>query len=1289
LGGIMASISEPLLGAGASAKNDWGRAEAATSLTFTGEAQFRRGFEIAIGLNALASADAGLSKFVDAAVRGNAFAEATASLRGQMPLNLFDEFGLAIGAQAVAQAAAGIEAGLALSAGDFIALLGQNRDSMGLPLDLVALLLDEATLGGKFEIHVAAAAMAYASIQITGKVVKEAGFRVTADAGLGAAAGVGFGGSLDLGIRDFRKFYGRAVDLAVNSIVDQLSRLLPDDLKPLLPRIRALAPVAATALRVAYEIGDYLAKDLPKTPHQDALDLSNHCVGVVLEEAQRFLFGQFLEAGLRSLQRLVARDVPHLAQGAWNRLMPQRRALADVLYRMPAEPFQPTDQNAAYWSELIAKATDLVAQLPTTTGAEVIRGMAIVFSAAELLTEAIRSRINVAQSYAFAIGAGTAVSPPQRFDHPLERQPGDRLRAHINTTIGHNPSQRLDYVDLVAYLAKDAVIATLRDAVPEVDAFLDVFQDPKIASNLTDVLRALVQNREAFVSNASGKRDPQETLRVLLGVLDAFITIKIQQELVPALDRQISDSNLRLYFDEVLIGTLLYVKNVAFQTVLDWEKHPVDRSAFTEALAAVMTMLLGRSLVLVGDGFMAALQADMKRACDHAASKIDGPRDPFSAMGIPASPELKALLVDTLRVGGEVFGPLPDDTRRNLRFVLYDVMETLPPGAAEQAGFTANLADQFFIPNQASLQELADQLLAISRDRFALFVERVLEAGGNFILQATEAFIQDVIRTVLQWAKDLENAIKTLFDAIGDLDRAIQGLIAQAQQAFDNAVQKLQTLLAQFTNPTLRQRLRQGIADQVYRDAKAVLAGIPLYGSLPSDARRAVRNALRDVVHDLVTSPILDPMLDAIGGIGGELDGVLDDVRELNPNAPLGPQLLDLLIDRMEDRIRDAFGGASPRVDVGFTITVLGFSQHFSLGSIALPFGTLFTILRDAIGALDFYQNTLAAAAAALASAFRISLDLQAKQDERDHKKSDHDRLTRIRGEFSSDPKTITVVSPVQSLVYDDDIDVQIQLGGVPKSYLGLANDEQLRVLVFLNGALVQPQSWTIDDSFPSVQSSPLPSAANAGRAAADAGIAPVAGSAAGGRVLPSAVRQMPASATSATALPLQPSLRLLAAGRGNGSSRPVPRQSVTQSKQGATVVTTALTNVLPGRRMTVSKRAELEQTLPPGTTIRFRADRGALVTGTNTLLAVVLDPGGQRYQQAVSFGVTAAAAAPPGDGVKLPAVPGRKPSGNPRPAPTRIDLHFDAKALGDRLKLAGDFIAKNSTSTLREFRRR
>jgi hypothetical protein len=219
----------------------------------------------------------------------------------------------------------------------------------------------------------------------------------------------------------------------------------------------------------------------------------------------------------------------------------------------------------------------------------------------------------------------------------------------------------------------------LRGIVPDVDDYLSVFQQPAIANNLNDVLRALVQNREAFVKDSTGERDPQHTLRALLGVIDSFITIKIHGELVPAVNASVSDDNARLYFNSDSRNPSL--GDLAFKTVLDWEKRPVDKSAFTEALAGIMTMLLGRSLVLVGDGFMAALQANMKNACEHATRQLTSGNDPFKAIGIQASPELKALFADTLRVGGEVFGPFPDDTRRRLRAVLYEVFETLPPTA--------------------------------------------------------------------------------------------------------------------------------------------------------------------------------------------------------------------------------------------------------------------------------------------------------------------------------------------------------------------------------------------------------------------------------------------------------------------------------------------------------------------------------------------------------------------------------------------------------------------------------
>jgi len=1281
----MASISQPLLGAGASAKNDWAHASAATSLTFTGEAQIRRGVEVAIGLKALATADAGLSRFIDATARGNAFAEATASLRYQLPLNLFDEFGLTIGAQAVAQAAAGIEVGLGLSIGDFVALLRQNQESAGLPIDLIVLLLDEAVVGGRFEVHVAAAAMAYASVLITGQVVKDPGFHVTVDAGLGLAAGVGFSGGLDLGIRDFRRFYGRAVDLTIASVVDGVGSLLPEDAQQFMPQLRALAPVAATALRVAYEIGDYIAKNNPNSSHQDALDLSNHCVGIILEEAQRFLFGRFVEAGLRSIEHLIIHDVPGLAQGVWNGLFPQRQGLANVLYQTPEEPFQPTPENAAYWSDLVAKTADLVAQLPASPGENVTRGMSILFAATELLTEAIRSRVNQGQAYAFVIGH-RATTPPPPFGGALAHQPSPRIRHHINGVLRRSDSHTIEFADLVGYLVSDVAIAALREALPAVDEYLTIFEDPAVAGNLNDVVRTLLQNREAFIPSRTDP-DPQAALRVLLRLLDTFITNKINQDLIPALNRQLPGGNVKTYFDEVLMGTLLYTKNVAFQSVLDWETHPVDQKAFTEALAAVMTMLLGRSLVLVGDGFMAALQADMQRACTHAASKIDGPKDPFRAIGIPPNPELKALLAETLRIGGEVFGPLPEETRHNLRFALYDVMETLPPAEADKSSLVENLADQFFIPNQESLEDLSEQLLAISRERFQLFVERVLEASGQVVLGIIEHVIQEVIKTVLKWAKDLDDAIEGLLNRIRELDQAIEQLIAQAQLVFHNATEQLEAFLERFSDASLRSRLRTDLSEKIFRKAKNVLADNLFYRGLPKEAKHYVKGVLKDLIDDMIQSPLLDPVFNAIGSLTGELTGMLDDVRDLNPDEALAPQLLDLVLDRMEDRIRDEFGGSNPRIDVGFTVTVFGSSQHFSLGNVSLRFSTLFTILRDAINDLSFYENELQAAAAALGAAFTKSLDLDAKQNERNAKHSDHDRLNRIRSEFTPEPKTVTIINPVMSVVYDDDIEVKIHLAGVPGSYLGLARDEQQRVLIFMNGDLIPPQSLTRDDPFASLDSEQLRQPIDVSRVAKfDFASNALVGNIAQIRFLEPAERKT-VSVERDNSYPLHAGIRSLSTGRGTGSSRPVIRQSVNASENSPSVVTSTVANVLPGRRMTRTKRSSLEETLSPGTSIQFHVDRDHLVTGTNTLVVVVIDPGGHRYQQVASFGVTAPAVAG-NDEPKLPALPGRKRIGRPGIPPGAIDLHFNRGLLANKVKKGQAFLAQHSAQLLKDFRK-
>jgi len=350
------------------------------------------------------------------------------------------------------------------------------------------------------------------------------------------------------------------------------------------------------------------------------------------------------------------------------------------------------------------------------------------------------------------------------------------------------------------------------------------------------------------------------------------------------------------------------------------------------------------------------------------------------------------------------------------------------------------------------------------------------------------------------------------------------------------------------------------------------------------------------------------------------------------------------------------------------------------VGKIELPFERLFAILRDTVTGLNFYENDLQNAAAALANAFSKSLELDGKQTERATKAADQNRLRRIRDEFTSDPKTITVINPVQSLVYDDDIEVQIRLGNVPASYLGLEKDEQQRVIILLNGSLIPPQAIAVNDPFVNLDTKKM---IDPVRIADDQSFGPgdtrITGNiAAIGSSRTSEDGAIASGRFNNTVLPLQAGLRSMAIGRGKSSSLPTIQQSTKISEAGRPVVTSVLTNVLPGRRMTASKRAGLEAALPPATTIQFRADLRHLISGTNTLVVLVIDPGGQRYEQVVSFGVTAAAGAPD-DGPALPTAPGRGPQGKVAPNPTGIDLHFDRKAIADRLAEGKKFIFQHS----------
>ncbi len=213
------------------------------------------------------------------------------------------------------------------------------------------------------------------------------------------------------------------------------------------------------------------------------------------------------------------------------------------------------------------------------------------------------------------------------------------------------------------------------------------------------------------------------------------------------------------------------------------------------------------------------------------------------------------------------------------------------------------------------------------------------------LLEAIADFIADVLATIKQWEKGLLKALDGLGKALIALADEIAQLIDEMEAAFGKAMDSFEALLETLSNSSMRSALKAQVVDELYSDAKSILKQNPLYKALPREFRSAVKSLLKDTIRGLVNRPIVDPVLDVIGEIAGALDDVVDDVRSLDPDRPLDEQVLELVLSRIEDAVRDHFGSTKPRITVGFSFSYEFFGHHsvsFDLGRVDIPFSTFF-----------------------------------------------------------------------------------------------------------------------------------------------------------------------------------------------------------------------------------------------------------------------------------------------------------------------------------------------------------
>lgn len=1051
--------SQPLASASASAATDWASVAAGTAVELKAAGELNRGINLDLGIMGMASIDAALSKFLTAEVTGEAHAAASLCGQIQMPMNLFDEMGLAVRLEAIAELAAGVEGSLGISIGDFVALVEHTPGMAGIPTTLLRIFLEEITLDAGVYAKASLSAMAYVNFVITGSAIGDQtrgidpGFTITVGKGAGLKAGAGFRATANLGVENFSRLFSRSADVLIDEVIDIARACVTDDpnLDTLLCASRAPAKIG---LRLAYELGEFLATEAPATNAAGTNGLCLRAVQVVLEEAQRYLLRSIVELGL---DRIVELADAHRGDSSWAAALSERTALAEALAQRPQRPYELTAEIVPFWASVTARTTDLLAALGLANDTSRRKDVAATWAAVHLLASLFQ-QVTTVQGRATVVGL-PPLQASTSFSGPLTVQPPpavDRAIRDEFASRGTPVSGQLTKTHLLNFIADRALMDAVTTSVPGVRAFLDPMVGP-LGTTASHVALALLTNIGPIVSQG-GAPDSRATLEALLSALDHLTFDLIETQLAPPLRARLGASpDARIMLDEVLLPSLHFSVATALRQVAKWDQGAATSSQLTEALSGVVMRVFGRSLVAVGDVFMACAQDGMADILNEVADSLDQPGGIVAVLeqavgGAIDVDDIADLVSDALRVGAEVFGPLDADTRATLRRCMYEIIDMIPPDADE--AFLAELADGRFMPRYEPMMRMAGVLAEVGVERFLLFVEGFLIRLAGRLLEELAEFVVAAAEQVIAWINGVFSAIAEATQRLLELAAEMAQLAAEAVEHFAASGERLLESVATLSSSSARNRMVDRLVDQTVDGVIDALKDSGLWGliSWNADLRRSARATAKAALREVLKSDIVDAILDGVGGVAQHLDDILDDVRELDPDRPLAGQLTEMILDRLEETVDSAIGN-SVEFRVRFSVD---FGEIYrgtvNLGKFRLDIGPILDVARDVARGLDGLEDAIRDAAAALEAAFTAEAALADREREHDAVGTEKRRLEQYATEATPGVLGLEILSPTVGAVVDGPSHIEIKVTGLPASILESGNGVPPRMHVLLNG---------------------------------------------------------------------------------------------------------------------------------------------------------------------------------------------------------------------------------------------
>jgi hypothetical protein len=223
--------------------------------------------------------------------------------------------------------------------------------------------------------------------------------------------------------------------------------------------------------------------------------------------------------------------------------------------------------------------------------------------------------------------------------------------------------------------------------------------------------------------------------------------------------------------------------------------------------------------------------------------------------------------------------------------------------------------------------------------------------------------------------------------------------------------------------------------------------------------------------------------MNAFGAMAGQTATFLQDARSIDPNSDVAGELVELLVDRVEDALRDVFGTQTvipisfrvhgsyrgPRIDTPFGSyrPQVSIDIRIDLGHVAVKTNDLVSALRAFARDLEAVTSAAHELSDALVACLNLEQLLNSKEVKQENLKAHESASRRRVEETRASGPVIDVLEPGDGAAYSGNVPVEIAFTGVPESFIGGDEGEIQRIYVFLNHAPFDLKRCTVSSGAP------------------------------------------------------------------------------------------------------------------------------------------------------------------------------------------------------------------------------